>query len=143
MSIKTWRERMADGIAERFSMLYEINELRAKNQILQAEVNLYKSACDRRDAKLDKLKKQEPVAHVEVKHMVEARFHTNCEYGCALPDGTKLYLAAGAQPQAELTDEAYRLTTIAIRECPTHFSQDWQEAAMLVCRAVLAAQKAK
>lgn len=33
----------------------------------------------------------EPVAHVEIKHMVGVRFHANCEYGCALNDGDKLY----------------------------------------------------
>ena len=67
------------------------------------QIENQQSQCDlvaERDAlraELDKLKQQEPVAHVEIKHMVEARFHANCEYGCNLKDGDKLYLAAGAK----------------------------------------------
>ena len=45
----------------------------------------------------------EPVAHVEVKHTIEARFHANCEYGCTLNDGDKLYLhsPAAREPLSE------------------------------------------
>ena len=48
-------------------------------------------------AELAALKGQEPVAPVEIKHMVGVRFHATCEYGCNLEDGAPLFLAADAQ----------------------------------------------
>ena len=115
MSIKTWKERR-EGTAHSMegAMLLEIAELRAE---------------------LDKLKKQEPVAHVEIEHMVGVRFHANCEYGCNLKDGDQLYLAAGAQPQAELTDDDIDAVGVDFRGN----YQDLRDFA----RAVLAAQKGK
>lgn len=86
------------------SMVSYNDQLNVENRALKAELEIAQEAvvnnCARNfelQRELETLKAQEPVAHVEVKHMVEARFHGNCEYGCALEDGTKLYLAAGAK----------------------------------------------
>ena len=42
-----------------------------------------------------------------------------------------------------LTDEVYRLARVAINEAPKHLVQDWQTAAMKVCKAIAAHIKAE
>ena len=42
------------------------------------------------------------------------------------------------QPAEPLSDETYRLARVAINEAPKHLVQDWQTAAMKVCKAVAA-----
>ena len=89
-------------------------------QILQAEVDLYRAACDKRDAALDALKKQEPVAYLawrDGKPCYEGD-DAVCEDAVWPVDSdddrtsTPVYLAAGAQqvavPQGWTDDQMNR-----------------------------------
>ena len=125
MSIKTWQERagvdhtIVGTFGYEGAMQAEIDELRAelndeRMRCAQADDAVEQMAAElvqmtetslwqarRISELLDEvaaLKGQEPVAHVEIKHMVGVRFHANCEYGCNLEDGAPLFLVAGAQP---------------------------------------------
>lgn len=106
--IKPYLERVPEGggLGTHIeAMQDEINELRAELARVKAkwrdDYELLDDVCrqvNKQEAELAALKKQEPVAHVEIGHMVGVRFHEACDYGCGLKDGDMLYLAAGAQP---------------------------------------------
>lgn len=56
----------------------------------------------------------EPVAHVEIKHMVGVRFHENCDYGCSLEDGALLYLTPQPAPKQEPIPAGYQLVPVEV-----------------------------
>lgn len=101
---KTWRERELEArgyisISPASNMIYmqaEIDELRAELKCNDDGFNAMFEEVKSLKRELIALKNQEPIGHVEINHMVEVRFHSNCEYGCALENGAKLYLSAGA-----------------------------------------------
>ena len=98
----------------------EINDLRAENQILQAEVDLYRSGCDHRDAELDKLKQQDRrirrllcVAVADRPYMDDGEasdqdidyLRSTAEFiESAMQERNRKKLSAGAQPTRELTN---------------------------------------
>ena len=97
-TIKTWQERCLErGIGSCEARDEELIELRVEIQTLGAEVELYKSACDRRDAELDAHKRQEPAYLLTPGgYVVGARLDAGHAPGTLI----RLYLEAGAQPKS-------------------------------------------
>ena len=140
MSIKTWRDRYdSERIGPEAAMQAENKELRAELDKLESGYTDQVLRAMKAEEALDKLKKQEPVGYlatdsegnigISTKENIALRY---CEAGT---EAKPLYLAAGAQPQAELTDDEL----IAILEPLISKGASDLE----ISRAVLAAQKGK
>ena len=149
MSIKTWKERR-EGTAHSMegAMLLEIAELRAglghtKTLLGSAEMQIseLRAKVSVRDAELDKLKKQEPDEQAAFEQWLEevrpSGDHESVQYQWSQSSNYKdFHLAAGAQPQAELTDE--EIKTIQYSD-PAFMTN----SCIAFARAVLEAQKGK